>query len=143
MLKTCSMLLICLLTVFCLCSFATAGIRFSYRGLNPGISTINDAMRILGKPTSKILAGDKTIYKYPFVTVTSQKRSEKIESIFVDDPNFRDVNGFGIGMRQTSISEALKVNPVGNTIADKTNGIFYILNEDGIVIRIMYREISR
>ena len=143
MLKTCSMPLIFLLTVSFLCSFAAAGIRFSYKGLNPGISTINDAMRILGKPTSKILAGDQTIYKYPFVTVTSQKRTEKIETIAVDDPNYRDFNGFGIGMRQAGISEVLKVNPVGNTLTDKTNGIVYILNEEGIVIRIMYREISR
>ena len=143
MLKTSSMLLIFLLTVFSLCTFTTAGIRFSYKGLNPGISTINDAARILGKPTSKILASERTVYKYPFITVTSQKRSEKIESIIVDDPNFRDVNGFGIGMRQTSISDALKVNPVGNAITDKTNGIVYILNEDGTVIRIMYLEINR
>ena len=119
---------------------ATAATRLSYKGLNPGISTLSDAQRILGKPVAKIHASDHTIFKYTHVTVISQKRSEKISSITVDDPGYRDANGVAVGSNQNLITSYLGLTPSGGTIVDKQNGIVYILDGRGAVAQIMYRE---
>lgn len=117
--------------------------RLSYRGLNPGISTLADALRILGKPVAKIRASDHTILKYSHVTVISQKRSETISSITIDDPEYRDANGVTVGSNQNLITSYLGLTPSGGTIVDKQNGIVYILDGRGAVAQIMYREIGK
>lgn len=122
---------------------AEAANRLSYKGLNPGISTLGDALRILGKPVAKIRASDHTVLKYTHVTVISQKRSEKISSITIADPEYRDANGVAVGSNQNLITSYLGLMPSGGTIVDKQNGIVYILDGRGGVAQIMYREIGK
>ena len=119
---------------------AKAATRLSYKGLNPGISTLGDAQRILGKPVAKIRSSEHIILKYTYVTVITDKRSEKISSITVEDPGYRDANGVAVGSNQNHIISYLGLKESGGTIVDKQNGIVYILDGRGAVAKIMYRE---
>ena len=127
-----------LLGCFFFCTPATAFGVVSYRGLTPGISTLNDTLRLLGKPVSKVFSGDRIVCKYRFVQVNIPKKSGKVQFILIYDPDFRDVNGFRLGSRYSDIQERLKVDGVGNTIVDLEKGIGYIFTDTGLVEQIVY-----
>lgn len=112
--------------------------RVSYKGLTPGISTEDDTLRLLGRPVSKVFAGDRLVCKYRFVQVNIPKTTGKVQFILIYDPDFTDVNGFKLGTRYSAIKEKLKTEGVGNTIVDGINGIGYIFTSEGLVDQIVY-----
>lgn len=112
--------------------------RVSYKGLTPGISTEQDTLRLLGRPVSKVFAGDRLVYKYRFVQVNIPRKTDKVQFILIYDPDFTDVNGFRLGTRFSEIREKLKSEAVGKTIVDGTNGIGYIFTPEGLLDQIVY-----
>ncbi|MGD9950659.1 MAG: hypothetical protein AB7U29_19610 [Desulfobulbus sp.] len=110
----------------------------AYRGLTPGVSTLDDTLRLLGKPVSKVYGDDRIVCKYRYVQVNIPKKSGKVQFILVSDPNFTDVNGFRLGSRYSEIRAKLKVNGEGNTIVDLEKGIGYIFTATGLVEQIVY-----
>lgn len=110
----------------------------SYRGLTPGISTLEDTLRILGRPVSKVYGDDRIICKYRFVQVNIPQKSGKIQFIRIYDPDFWDVNGVRLGSRYNEIRTKLKIEGVGNSIVDMDKGIGYIFTESGLVEQIVY-----
>ncbi|MGD9950584.1 MAG: hypothetical protein AB7U29_19225 [Desulfobulbus sp.] len=132
------LLLVVLLCCSLLCAQAFAAGGVAYRGLTPGISTLNDTLRLLGKPVSKVYSDDRIVYKYRFVQVNIPQKSGKVQFILIYDPSFQDVNGFRLGSRYNEIREKLKVDGVGNSIVDPQNGIGYIFTSNGLVDQIVY-----
>ncbi|MDD2463304.1 MAG: hypothetical protein PHI97_04850 [Desulfobulbus sp.] len=110
----------------------------SYRGLTPGISTLDDTLRLLGKPVSKIFSDDRIICKYRFVQVNIPKKSGKVQFILIYDPSFRDVNGFRLGSHYSEVLEKLKVDGMGNTVVDLDKSIGYVFTATGVLDQIIY-----
>jgi len=127
--------------MFCLSlntqALAASGVT-SYRGLTPGISTLDDTLRMLGRPVSKVYGNDRIICRYRFVQVNILQKSGKVQFIRIYDPDFSDVNGFRLGSRYTTIRTKLQIEGVGNSIADMDKGIGYIFNANGQVEQIIY-----
>jgi hypothetical protein len=119
-------------------SAAFAVNRVSYKGLTPGISTEDDTLRLLGRPVSRVFAGDRLVCKYRFVQVNIPNKTGRVQFILIYDPDFTDVNGFKLGNRYSAIKEKLKIESVGNTIVDEKNGIAYIFTSEGLVDQIVY-----
>lgn len=117
---------------------AFAANSVAYRGLTPGVSTLDDTLRLLGKPVSKVYGDDRVVCKYRYVQVNIPKKSGKVQFILISDPGFRDVNGFHLGSRYNEIRARLKVNGEGNTIVDLEKGIGYIFTATGLVEQIVY-----
>lgn len=109
-----------------------------YRGLTPGISTLDDTVRILGKPTSKILNNNRTICKYTFVEVSIIKKTDKVNAIMIYDRNFKDMNGISIGDPYEKVRNLINGVISGSTVLDKKNGIIYSINPDNVVDSIVY-----
>ena len=114
-----------------------------YKGLSPGVSTLDDTMRIFGKPVSRILNDKFTICKYQFVEVYVYKKTGKINAIVIYDPLFIDVNGFSLGQPYEKVKKYIVENEIGNTISDKKNGIVYIFNNNGVIDRIVYGSFAK
>ena len=112
--------------------------KVSFKGVTPGISTLDDTSRILGKPVSKIIDGDQTIYKYRFGSINFPKKTGKIEHIFIYDQSVKDVNGFRVGSKYSDVKEKLNVNDTGGALFDQGNGILYVFDQEGLVSRIIY-----
>lgn len=71
--------------------------RVMYKGLTAGISTIDDTVRILGTPRSKVFAGDYLFCKYRQVDVKIDKKEKRVLAIIIRDPQFKDPNGIVLG----------------------------------------------
>lgn len=112
--------------------------KVTYKGVTPGISTLDDTLRLLGKPVAKVISDERTVCKYRYVQVNILKKTNKVMFILIYDPTFRDVNGFSLGSSYAQIYEKLKVEASGNTVADLENGIGYIFSAEGIVEQIVY-----
>lgn len=117
---------------------AFAANSVAYRGLTPGVSTLEDTLRLLGKPVSKVFGDDRIVCKYRFIQVNIPKKTGKVQFILIYDPSFRDINGFRLGTSFKEIQEKLKVNGEGNTIVDLEKGIGYIFTSAGLVDQIVY-----
>ncbi len=131
--------LVLLLSCFCFnATTVAAGGVTSYRGLTPGVSTLDDTLRLLGKPVAKVYDDDRILCKYRFVQVNIPKKSGKVQFIRIFDPDFRDVNGFRVGSRYNDIRKQLKVEGAGNSIVDLDKGIGYIFAATGLVEQIVY-----
>ena len=117
---------------------ALAANKVTYKGVTPGISTIDDTLRMLGKPEAKVISSERIVCKYRYVQVNIFKKTNKVMFILIYDPTFRDVNGFSLGSSYAQIYEKLKVEAHGNTVADLENGIGYIFSAEGIVQQIVY-----
>lgn len=112
--------------------------KVTYKGITPGISTIDDTLRLLGKPVAKVISEERIVCKYRYVQVNIFKKTNKVMFILIYDPTFKDVNGFSLGTSYAQIYEKLKVEANGNTVADLENGIGYIFTEEGVVQQIVY-----
>lgn len=112
--------------------------KVTYKGVTPGISTIDDALRLLGKPVAKVISDERIVCKYRYVQVNILKKTNKVMFILIYDPTFRDVNGFSLGSSYAQIYEKLKIEANGNTVADLENGIGYIFSDEGVVQQIVY-----
>lgn len=112
--------------------------KVTYKGVTPGISTIDDTLRLLGKPVAKVISDERIVCKYRYVQVNILKKTNKVLFILIYDPMFKDVNGFSLGSSYAQIYEKLGVEASGNTVADLENGIGYIFSADGIVEQIIY-----
>lgn len=112
--------------------------KVTYKGVTPGISTIDDTQRLLGKPVAKVISSERIVCKYRYVQVNILKKTNKVMFILIYDPTFKDVNGFSLGSSYAQIYEKLKVEANGNTVADLENGIGYIFTAEGIVQQIVY-----
>ncbi|MDD2462503.1 MAG: hypothetical protein PHI97_00740 [Desulfobulbus sp.] len=114
-----------------------------YLGLEPEISTLDDTIRILGTPVSKIISDKLIIYKYRIAEITIDKKTKKIGIILIKDQAFKDANGFMIGDPYEKISKELNNTGKGNAIYDKKKGIIYIFNENGVLEEIVYGSLSK
>ncbi len=119
-------------------SMALAVNKVTYKGVTPGISTVDDTLRMLGKPVAKVISDERIVCKYRYVQVNILKKTSKVMFILIYDPDFKDVNGFSLGSSYAQIYEKLGVEAAGNTVADLENGIGYIFSADGIVEQIVY-----
>jgi hypothetical protein len=114
-----------------------------YKGLEPEIATLDDTIRILGKPISK-RSNDKFIYcKYRAVEIAIEKKTGKIGIIIIFDQTFKDVNGFMIGDSYEKVSKALNNAGKGNAIFDKKKNVIYIFNQDLLLEEIVYGVLSK
>ncbi len=109
-----------------------------YRGLTPGISTLQDTLRLLGKPVAKVYSDDRIVCKYRSVQVSIPKKSGKVQYILIFDTEFRDVNGFRLGSSYSEIRKKLNNDGAGNSIVDLNKGIGYIFDATGRVEQIVY-----
>ncbi len=109
-----------------------------FRGVTPGVSTMDDTARILGKPLSKIIESKQTVFRYRFGAVNFPKKTGKAQHIVINDQSFKDVNGFRIGSKYSEVQEQLNVNGSKNALLDQANGILYVFDQDGLVDRIIY-----
>ena len=137
-----ALLAVVLLVFTCCClpnslALAASGVS-SYRGLTPGISTLEDTLRILGRPVSKVYGDDRIICKYRLVQVNIPQKSGIVQFIRIYDPDFRDPNGFHLGSRYTTIRTKLQIEGADNSIVDLEKGIGYIFNTSGQVEQIVY-----
>jgi len=114
-----------------------------YLGLEPEISTLDDTIRILGTPSSKIINDKFIICKYRAVEITIDKKTKKIGIIIIKDQAFKDANGFTIGDPYEKISTALNNSGNGNAIYDKKKNIIYIFNENDVLEEIVYGSLSK
>lgn len=112
--------------------------KVTFKGVTPGVSTIDDTLRLLGKPEAKVISSERIVCKYRYVQVNILKKTNKVMFILIYDPTFKDVNGFSLGSSYAQIYEKLKVEANGNTVADLENGIGYIFSAEGIVQQIVY-----
>ena len=112
--------------------------KVTFKGVTPGVSTIDDTLRMLGKPEAKVISSERIVCKYRYVQVNILKKTNKVMFILIYDPTFKDVNGFSLGSSYAQIYEKLKVEASGNTVADLENGIGYIFSAEGIVQQIVY-----
>ena len=112
--------------------------KVTYKGVTPGISTVDDTLRMLGKPVAKVISDERIVCKYRYVQVNIFKKTNKVMFILIYDPTFKDVNGFSLGSSYAQIYEKLGVEASGNTVADLENGIGYIFSAEGIVQQIVY-----
>ncbi|MBM9612784.1 hypothetical protein JWJ90_00625 [Desulfobulbus rhabdoformis] len=131
--------LVLILGVCCLLplqAFAAGGV--TYRGLTPGISTLADTLRVLGRPISKVYRDDRIVCKYRTVLVNIPKKTEKVQYIIITDPDFRDVNGIGLGTSYAAVQKKLKVNGTGNSIVDMEKAIGYVFDKYRRVSQIIY-----
>ena len=119
-------------------SMALAVNKVTYKGVTPGISTLDDTIRLLGRPVAKVISDQRTVCKYRYVQVNILKKTGKVLFILIYDPSFKDVNGFALGSSYAAIREKLQVDAVGNTVADLENGIGYIFSAEGLVAQIVY-----
>ena len=109
-----------------------------YKGLTAGISTIDDTVRILGTPRSKVFAGDHLFCKYRQVEVKIDKKEKRVLAIIIRDPQFKDPNGIILGDPYGKVARKVNAKPQGATLIDAENGIVYVFNQDGVVDSIMY-----
>jgi hypothetical protein len=109
-----------------------------FRGVTPGVSTMDDTARILGKPVSKIIESNQTVFRYRFGAVNFPKKTGKAQHIVINDQTFRDVNGFRLGSKYSEVQEQLNVNGTKGALLDQANGILYVFDQDGLVDRIIY-----
>lgn len=130
--------LLMVLLCFSLPSMALAVNKVTFKGVTPGISTMDDTLRMLGKPVAKVISDERIVCKYRYVQVNILKKTSKVMFILIYDPDFRDVNGFSLGSSYAQIYEKLGVEAAGNTVADLENGIGYIFSAEGIVEQIVY-----
>lgn len=112
--------------------------KVTFKGVTPGVSTIDDTLRLLGKPVAKVISSERIVCKYRYVQVNILKKTNKVMFILIYDPTFKDVNGFSLGSSYAQIYEKLKVEANGNTVADLENGIGYIFSAEGVVQQIVY-----
>ena len=129
--------LLCLMAVL-VAPQVFAGQKPMYRGLIAGISTIDDTVRILGKPRSKVFAGNQLFCKYRQVDVKIEQQSKKILAIVIRDAAFRDVNGIVIGDPHAKVVSRVRGEPRGGVLVDAKQGIMYSFNQDGTVGSIIY-----
>ena len=114
-----------------------------YRGLEPAIATIDDTIRILGIPTSRIVNKDNIICKYHFVEVSIDKKTRKVIAIMIYDPTFKDVNRVMINDPFDKISRELNLVGSGGVIYDKNKGVVYIFNSDNNLESIIYGNLTK
>lgn len=129
--------LVCLVTILA----GTDGFarqRVMYKGLTAGISTIDDTVRILGTPRSKVFAGDHLFCKYRQVDVKIDKKEKRVLAIIIRDPQFKDPNGIVLGDPYDKVARKVNAKAQGVTLYDAENGIIYVFNQDGMVDSIMY-----
>lgn len=112
--------------------------RVMYKGLTAGISTIDDTVRILGTPRSKVFAGDHLFCKYRQVDVKIDKKEKRVLAIIIRDPQFKDPNGIVLGDPYAKVARKVSAKAQGATLVDAGNGIVYVFNQDGVVDSIMY-----
>nr|WP_320011828.1 hypothetical protein [uncultured Desulfobulbus sp.] len=117
-------------------AFAAGGV--TYRGLTPGISTLADTLRVLGRPVSKVYRDDRLVCRYRTVLVNIPKKTEKIQYIIITDPDFRDVNGIHLGTSYAAVQKKLQVNGTGNSIVDMEKAIGYVFDASSRVSQIIY-----
>jgi hypothetical protein len=120
-----------------LCPAAFAA-KTPFRGVTPGVSTLDDTARILGKPLSKIIESNQTVFKYRFGSINFPKKTGKVQHIVIFDQSFRDVNGFRIGSKYSDVQEQLNVKGSSGALFDQGKGILYVFDQDGLVARIVY-----
>ena len=113
-----------------------------YRGLVAGVSTLDDTVRVLGRPGSRIFRGDHLICRYRGVTVTVLHKEKTVVALRITDPEFRDVNGLGVGDPAARVVQRLGVTPVGATVVDRVNNIVYVFNSDAEVTSIVYGTVT-
>lgn len=112
--------------------------RVMYKGLTAGISTIDDTVRILGTPRSKVFAGDHLFCKYRQVDVKIDKKDKRVLAIIIRDDQFKDPNGIVLGDPYDKVARKVNAKPQGVTLYDAENGIVYVFNQEGMVDSIMY-----
>ena len=129
--------LFCLVAVLA-ATYVLARQGVMYKGLAAGISTIDDTVRILGTPRSKVFASDHLFCKYRVVDVKIDKKEKRVLAIIIRDPQFRDPNGIMLDDPYDKVARKVNAKPQGATLVDGENGIVYVFNQDAVVDRIVY-----
>ena len=114
-----------------------------YQGLEPGIATLQDTIRILGTPVSKRINDKFTYCKYRAVDVAIEKKTGKIGIIIIYDQTFKDVNGFKIGDPYEKVRNFLNDTGNGNALFDKSKNVIYVFNQENILEEIVYGVLSK
>lgn len=109
-----------------------------YRGLVAGVSTLEDTVRVLGRPGSRIFRGDRLVCRYRTVSVLVDTKAKKVVAVHITDPAFRDVNGLGVGDPAARVLARFRPDGSGRTAVDPVNRIRYELSGDGLVATIVY-----
>ncbi|MDX9833701.1 MAG: hypothetical protein RBT36_00615 [Desulfobulbus sp.] len=109
-----------------------------YKGLVAGVSTLEDTVRVLGRPASRIFRGDQLICRYRLVSVAVDTKGKKVAAVSITDPAFRDVNGLAVGDPAVRVFAHFRPDGTGRTAVDQVNGIRYVLSEDAFLERIVY-----
>ena len=109
-----------------------------YRGLVAGVSTLEDTVRVLGRPGSRIFRGDRLVCRYRTVSVLVDTKAKKVVAVHITDPAFRDVNGLGVGDPAARVLARFRPDGSGRTAVDPVNSIRYELSGDGLVATIVY-----
>lgn len=113
-----------------------------YRGLIAGVSTIDDTVRILGKPRSKVFASEHLFCKYQLVDVKIDKQDKKVLAIIIRDQAFKDVNGIVLGDPYDKVVRKVKVKGQGTTLIDAEHGVVYGFDQAGAVESILYTPLA-
>lgn len=114
-----------------------------YKGLEPGVATLQDTIRILGTPVSKRMNDTFTYCKYRAVDVAIEKKSGKVGIIIIYDPTFKDVNGFMIGDSYEKIRNYIKDAGKGNVLFDKSKNVIYLFNQENVLNEIAYGVLTK
>jgi hypothetical protein len=118
-------------------SFATELLFHSndYRGIKPGKSTLQDAIRILGNFNEVVPTPNGHNYRFPTAIINmSGKDGVHINTIIIDrDNEYVCPNGLRLGDRTSKLVNRLAeaIHREGTSF-DESTGIFYYTDEDSI-----------